>query len=231
MLKRLLQSAVVQAALAALFAWWLRFVHRTTRWQLELDPATGALMQGARPIILALWHERLPPLVCQWTQFPDPARGPRQPLHFVISGHRDGRLIAAIAARIGVPSVEGSTSRGGAAALARMLALLASGEASVGITPDGPRGPRRMPQPGVVALAKLSGCPVVAAGAATAHNRRLGSWDRMMLSLPFGKGALVVGPPLAIERGADQAQALAAIRQALDTVTARADSLVGIVVQ
>ena len=219
----------MQAALALLFAWWLVFVHRTTRWQLALDPGTELLLRERRPIIVAVWHERLPLLVCQWTRFPDPARAPRQKLHFVISGHRDGRLIAAIAARLGIDSVEGSTSRGGATALARMLALLESGGASVGITPDGPRGPRRVPQAGVAALARLSGCPVVATAAASARNRRLGSWDRMMLALPFGRGALVAGPPLEFARDADQPSVLAAIRAALDQVTARADALAGLV--
>jgi lysophospholipid acyltransferase (LPLAT)-like uncharacterized protein len=229
-LKRLLRRDGVQAVLAALVACWLAFVHRTTRWRIAADPAAQALFRDGRPLILAVWHERLPPvLACQWTRHPDPLRRPILPVHFVISAHRDGRLIARIAARLGVIAVEGSTSRGGTAALARMRALLAGGQAVVGITPDGPRGPRRVAQPGVAALARLSGCPVVCAGAATARHRRLRSWDRMMLSLPFGQGALVVGAPIVIPREADQPAALAAIKAALDDVCARADAMVGLV--
>jgi hypothetical protein len=224
-------SARMQAALAVLLAAWLGFVHRTTRWRVEMDDESTALLTGGAPFILALWHERLPPMVCQWTRFPDRARAPVLPLHFVISGHRDGRLIAATAARIGVASVAGSTSRGGAAALAAMLALLRSGQACVGITPDGPRGPRRVAQPGVAALAAISGAPVVPAAAATRHQFRLGSWDRMMLSLPFGRGCLVVGPPVAVAREAPQATALAAIGAALDAACARADCAVGLAAQ
>jgi lysophospholipid acyltransferase (LPLAT)-like uncharacterized protein len=227
-LKRFLKRPGVQAALAALLAAWLAFVHRATRWQVVLHPETRALLDAGRPIILALWHERLPPLVCQWTRYPERGQGPKLPLHFVISGHRDGRMIAAIAARLGVPSIEGSTSRGGREALARMLTLLSSGTAAVGITPDGPRGPRRVAQQGVAALAQLSGCPIVCAGGATRHNLRLKSWDRMMVSLPFGRGAMVVGPPLALARRGDQAEALARIKAALDEVTDQADRLVGL---
>lgn len=228
MLKRLLRRPAVQAALARLLAAWLGFVHRTTRWQLSLHPETEALLRAGRPFILALWHERLLPLVCQWRRFPDPAHAPRIALHMLISGHRDGRMIAAIAARIGVHSVEGSSSRGGQAGLSRLLGLLAAGTAAVGITPDGPRGPRRVVQPGVAALARLSGRPVVCAGAATRRHRRLRSWDRMMLSLPFGPGALVVGPPLRIGRDEDQQAALAAITAALNAVTDEADRLAGV---
>ena len=228
MLKRLLAHPRTQALLAWLLAAWLGFVHRTTRWQLQIDPAAADLFRNGRPLILALWHERLPPLVCQWTRLSDPATRPPHRLHFVISAHRDGRLVAAIAAHVGVASVEGSTSRGGREAMQRMLALLKGGQAAVGITPDGPRGPRRVAQPGVAALAQLSGAPVVCAGAATARHRRLRSWDRMMVSLPFGRGALVVGAPLAIDRRADQADALAAITQALNAACARADALCGV---
>lgn len=229
MLKRLLRRPGMQAALASLLATWLRFVHRTTRWQLVLDPGAEALLRQGGAFIVAAWHERLSLLVCHWARFPDPTRRPRQPLHFVISGHRDGRIIAAVAAHHGVRSIEGSTSRGGREALARMLTLLGTGSVAVGITPDGPRGPRRIAQAGVAALARLSGRPVVCVAAAASRNRRLKSWDRMMLALPFGHGALVVGPPIAIGRGDDPQNALAMIQAGLNQVTEQADRLVGLV--
>lgn len=228
MLKRVLARPRVQAALAAVLAAWLGFAHRTTRWRLEIDPAAASLFREGAPLILALWHERLPPMVCQWTRFPDAADRPPHPLHFVISAHRDGRLIARIARRVGVEVVEGSSTRGGREALSRMLTLLAGGGAAVGITPDGPRGPRRVCQPGVAALAQLSGRPVVCAAASVRRHLRLGSWDRMMLALPFTSGALVVGPPQHFPRTAENAAVLAAIGAALDAACARADALAGV---
>lgn len=228
MLKRWLARPGVQAALAAVLAAWLGFAHRTTRWRLEIDPDTAVLFREGRPLIVAVWHERLPPLVCHWTRLPDLAVRPRQRLHFVISTHRDGRLIARIAQRVGIAVVEGSSSRGGREALGRMLTLLGRGEVAVGITPDGPRGPRRVPQQGVAALAQLSGRPVVCAAAAVRRHIRLGSWDRMMLALPFTSGAVVVGSPLRFARGTDSAAALAAIAAGIDAACARADALAGI---
>jgi lysophospholipid acyltransferase (LPLAT)-like uncharacterized protein len=69
---------------------------------------------------------------------------------------------------------------------------------------------------------------VVGAAAATRRHRRLASWDRMMLSLPFGAGALVVGAPIAVARRADQAAALAAIEAALNQACAQADTMLGL---
>jgi len=95
------------------------------------------------------------------------------------------------------------------------------------ITPDGPRGPRRQAAPGVAQLAALSGAALVPVGAASTRHRRLPSWDRMMLPLPFGRGVLVCGPPIRVARGEADA-ALPGIAAALDAAAAAADAACGI---
>jgi lysophospholipid acyltransferase (LPLAT)-like uncharacterized protein len=95
------------------------------------------------------------------------------------------------------------------------------------ITPDCPRGPRRQAAPGVAQLAALSGAVVVPVGAAARWHRILPSWDRMMFPLPFGRGVLVAGPPIAVPReGA--AAALPVIAAAIDAACAAADAACGI---
>ncbi len=83
---------------------------------------------------------------------------------------------------------------------------------------------------GVVDLARLSGVPVVPAAYATSRRRVLTSWDRFVVAWPFGRGVFVWGAPVTVAREAD-ATAREAARQAiedgLNTVTRRADSLVG----
>jgi hypothetical protein len=80
--------------------------------------------------------------------------------HILISQHRDGELIHRIVSRFGFRSVRGSTTRGGAAALRDLIRLGRSGVDLV-ITPDGPKGPRHVAQPGVVQLAQATGLPIV----------------------------------------------------------------------
>jgi lysophospholipid acyltransferase (LPLAT)-like uncharacterized protein len=96
------------------------------------------------------------------------------------------------------------------------------------ITPDGPRGPRRQAAPGVAQLAALSGAQVVPLGGATSAQRRLGSWDRMMFPLPFGRGVLVCGAPIAVPRDGAEA-ALPGIATALSAVCDEADRICGTV--
>ena len=65
---------------------------------------------------------------------------------------------------------------------------------SVAITPDGPRGPARIAARGAVALARLSGRPILPLSWSASSCWRAGGWDRMMIPKPFSRGRLVMGP-------------------------------------
>ena len=113
--------------------------------------------------------------------------------------------------------------KGGSAGMLALLGALAGGDQVV-ITPDGPRGPRRQAAPGVAQLAALSGAPVLPIGAQTTQRRVLGSWDRMVLPLPFGRGVIVCGQGIAVPREGWEAM-LPAIAAALTEAADRADAL------
>jgi len=224
MIKRLLRHKWVLGLLAGLLGGYLEFALRTTRWSLDGAEHVAPHLAG-RPVIAAFWHERLPLMPALWGM----ARRQSNPrMHVLISRHRDGRLIALLMARFGVDVVHGSTARnrqerGGAASTRMLLEHLANGD-QVAITPDGPRGPRRVAAPGVARLAALSGIAVLPCAAQTSRRRVLASWDRMVLPLPFGRGVLVCGPR--IEVGRDDAEAaLPSIAAALTEAADRADRL------
>jgi len=114
------------------------------------EPVDRVYQEG-RNIILAFWHG-------QQLMIPLGYRGPHPEI--LISQHRDGELISRIVKRFGFGAVRGSTTRGGQKALRQLIRLGRQGVDLV-ITPDGPKGPRHRVQPGVVALAKLTGLPIV----------------------------------------------------------------------
>ena len=68
------------------------------------------------------------------------------------------------------------------------------------ITPDGPRGPPRVAAPGVAQLAAMAGVRVLPCAAQTSRRRVLGTWDRMVLPLPWGRGVIVCAPPIMVPR-------------------------------
>jgi lysophospholipid acyltransferase (LPLAT)-like uncharacterized protein len=219
--KRLLRSPVVRAALCAITALYVRVVHATGRWRVERGDIPEARWRTGAPFIIAFWHGRLMMMPYCWR------RG--VPANMLVSQHADGQLIAHTIRHFGFASIAGSTRRGGVAALRAILRGLERGE-SLGITPDGPRGPRMRASIGVVDIARASGVPMVPLAFSTSRRRVLGTWDRFVVALPLSRGVFVWGSPIEVPRDADAAAREAARRtleDGLNAVTREADRLVG----
>ena len=129
----------------------IRALGRTLRLRTLHADRIKTFWETGRPVIIAFWH-------CRQIMMPLCYGGSR--LSILISEHRDGELIHRIVRQFGFDTVRGSTTRGGARALRQMARLGRSG-ADLAVTPDGPRGPRCVAQPGVVELAKLTGLPII----------------------------------------------------------------------
>ncbi len=222
MLKRLLRSERTQEALAWLVVLYLNLALRSIRWRVVAAEGVAPILAGA-PAVVALWHEFLPVMPALWFRLRREGRTAR--VHVLVSRHRDGRFIGRVLARLGVGVVHGSSTRGGAAAGRTLSELLAGGETII-LTPDGPRGPRRAAAPGVAWFAAISGVPVLPAAALCRPRLVLKSWDRMVIPLPFGRGAIVLGEPIAVAEEEGE-QALPAISAALDRAGADAARILG----
>lgn len=221
---RLLRHPAAQRLLAQLLGAYLEFALRTTRWRLEGAEFVAPHAAGA-PVIAAFWHERLPLMPMLWLlvrHLPE-AEGSSAHMHVLVSHHRDGRFIGNIVSRFAVGVVLGSSSRGGPTGLRRLLGLLDTGS-HVAITPDGPRGPRRVAASGVAQLAALSGAPVLPCAAQTTQRWLLRSWDRMVIPRPFGRGVLVCRPVIQVPRHGWQ-ETIPLITEALNAASAQADRL------
>lgn len=154
-------------------AWIIRLLGRVLRIRTEGAGGVDHLYREGRPIIIAFWHGRQ-------LMMPLAYRG--REAYVLISQHRDGELIHRVIARFGFRSVRGSTTRGGVAALRRLIELGRAGVDLV-VTPDGPKGPRQVVQPGVIQLAKATGLPIVplAFGCSKKKSFTVGiaSWSRI----------------------------------------------------
>ena len=115
-----------------------------------------------------------------------------------------------------IKSVRGSSSRRGSAALREMAAVLAAG-GDIGISPDGPRGPKYQLHPGAIKLAQLTGAPIMPLHVAYSRYWELKSWDAFRIPKPFARVSVVVGEPFAVPRDLDQ-EAFEAMRVNLETV-------------
>lgn len=189
----------------------LQFIGRTSRVVVRWSPAAQALRESSRPFIFAFWHRYQ--LLMAWEH-----RG--RGVTVLVSRSRDGEFIAGVLERLGYRTARGSSSRGGPAAFMELLDTVAAG-GRVAFTPDGPRGPARSIQPGVLALAAKTGVPIVPLAWAGTRVKTLSSWDRFMIPLPFGRFHVVFGDPLTVNAG--DAAAGDKLRRALNQ--AEADAL------
>ncbi len=218
LLKRVGRKPAIQRMVGATLAAHIGLVRRTTRWKTIGEDAARGAWAGEKPVIVAFWHNRLAMMPYCWPS--------KHPFHMLISSHPDGQLIARTVKHFGIETVAGSSTRGGSEALRSLVRLIKSG-VSVGITPDGPRGPRMRASDGAIALARLSGAPIVPAAVSVSRRVVLNSWDRLIVALPFGEGAMVWGEPITVTSGADPDASRARLEADLTRVSAQADELVG----
>lgn len=169
-------------------------------WRIRLinnETGVDRLRRERRPIVFALWHGDMLPLLYQH-------RG--EGVSVLISEHRDGELIARIAESLGFRTVRGSTTRGASRALVALARELAAGR-DVAITPDGPRGPARSFAPGALIAAQRARAPVIAVGVAAMNAWRLKSWDRFIIPKPFSRLRIAYSDPVMIDASNPRAAA------------------------
>jgi lysophospholipid acyltransferase (LPLAT)-like uncharacterized protein len=221
LIKKILKSDAVMFSACWLAAQYMRLAWYSGRWEIKGKENIDKLYDAGKPCIVCLWHGRLLMSTFGWQR--------EKPLKMLISAHRDGALIANTVKHVGIDHITGSTSKGGTAALRNALRSLKAGE-YVGITPDGPRGPRMRISTGVMSLAKLSGLSIVPITFSVKRGKCFGSWDRFLLAYPFSRGVIQWGEPMLVPKDADQ-QGLAALQERLEeqmnTLTYNADIYIG----
>ncbi len=188
--KKWLQNNRFLSVLTWIASLYMRFVFKTTQWSFLGEEHPQQEIEQGHGFITSFWHQRLLMAVFGWIYSPD--------FSMIISSHKDGRLIAETVARFGIKWIAGSTSKGGAQALRGAVRQLKEAQV-VGITPDGPRGPRHKVQSGVIAMAQLAKVNILPFTFSMSHCVYLKTWDHFVLPLPFGRGVFAWGKPLNVQ--------------------------------
>lgn len=216
--KQRLILAVVPPLAANLY----KFLGATCSREVRGEEHFEGMLRTRGTALLALWHEATGILAClhQGRNF-----------HSTASYSFDGELAARAVHCFGAETVRGSSSNGGSEALREMEKVLGRVPA-VGITMDGPRGPRRVAKPGIAILSARTGAPIVPNAAAIARCWRTRSWDEFIIPKPFGHAIYAYGPPVPpppTEHPDDIEQTRRAVEQALNALHAEIEAAVGYV--
>lgn len=179
-------------AAGRLGTWTVRGLVQTLRF--EYRPAGASLAPRDLPPtnrdrhIYSIWHENLIlPAVC----FGHPS------LAVLISKHADGQILGSLITSLGMGMVLGSTNRDGVKAV-RQLVRDEHARQHLAVTPDGPRGPRRVVQPGIIYVASLTGMSIVCVGVGYDRPWRAGSWDRFAIPKPGSRARCVTAEPITV---------------------------------
>lgn len=187
--QRLSRGHKTRKVASFLLAMYIRLVYWTCRKQIVIHEKTLPYAYGKDNAIFSLWHGRLMMIA--------PLKPCGKGMFVLISHHNDGELIAQAVERFGIHTIRGSSSKGGMSAGRDVIRMARKGE-NITITPDGPRGPARKVQPGIIQLASITGKVIIPTTYSISHCRILQSWDSMMIPYPFSRLMFRVGEPIQV---------------------------------
>ncbi|MCP4145780.1 MAG: DUF374 domain-containing protein [bacterium] len=126
----------------------------------------------------------------------------------LVSNSKDGDLLESILSGEGLKFIRGSTGQSGSLAVKRLVAELRSGN-SIGLAVDGPKGPHGAIQEGVIAISRLSGCPIVPLTMVYSRKINLKNWDKTAVPIPFSKTVVTAGEKINCEHESATVEVLA----------------------
>ncbi|PZO55956.1 MAG: hypothetical protein DCF16_01065 [Alphaproteobacteria bacterium] len=235
-MKSLLGNPLIQLVIGRLIGGYMLFVGITTRWRhVNREVMEPFWRPDGGKLIGCIWHGRFSLVHKMW------AFGPGVPkAKMLISQSREGGIVAHTSRTVGAEVIRGSAAKAGRRSKGGVEAMLSmarhiEGGGVIAMTPDGPRGPRMRVKRGAILLAKIAEAPLVAVTWATSNRIVFKkSWDHFVLPLPFGRGALIWGNPIAPPSPDADEEEIEAVRLALEAemnrIAAEADRLAGVAV-
>ncbi|SFV52457.1 Protein of unknown function DUF374 [hydrothermal vent metagenome] len=174
-MKKKIARALALFFLPPIGAFLIWLLYRLNKKEFYIDPSVSD-----KPTIFAVWHGDLLMLSYLYFQY-------RKKPHakVLISDHFDGLIISKTIRYFGFETIAGSTNRKAVKVLLQGIKALKEGY-DIGITPDGPKGPRHTVSDGVIVMAQKTGADIVLVEIKPTKYWQFGSWDRFKVPKPFG---------------------------------------------
>jgi len=170
----------------------MQLIILTCRVRWHNKEALNTLQQSDKPFVLSMWHNCC--TIAAWAM-----KG--SDITVMISDSKDGEYVSRLANSFDIPTIRGSSSSGSEKAVRSALRVLAQ-KKPIGITPDGPRGPRYKIKSGMLWFAASSGAPIIPLHIESTKQWVFNSWDKHAFPKPFSTIHVRFGNPLTLERSA-----------------------------
>ena len=165
---------------------FVRFIYFTNK---KTYHTTNALDENEN-FIVSMWHGDLLMQPFNYQNF-----RPQGTVKAIISEHRDGEAIRKTVEYLGIGSLAGSSTRGGAKALIGAIRSIKNGT-DIAITPDGPKGPIYSVADGVVIISQKTKAKILPFSCVPSKYWKMKSWDKFVIPKPFGKIDFYIGDPI-----------------------------------
>ena len=203
--------------LSKLGKWVILLLYNTNKWRIEGASNYKNLIKKNQSVIISIWHGRVLTFVKQLSK----------KHHYAVAGtHNDAEIISRICLDIGWNVIRGSSSDKGKEALEGIVNALNIPGSLVAITPDGPKGPAKIPKAGVIKAAQLTGSPIIPAAAHCTKHWGFTNWDTFYIPKPFGRIEVIYGDPIYFAKEQSFDECLSIIKEAMDNLELLVDKRV-----
>ena len=216
MLKKFLQHNNTQKFIGWLIAFYIKVCFNTSLWYLKNENEILSKLKNKKKIIVIFWHNRLLMASFCWNY--------ENNFRMLISGHRDGQIISNAVSHLGIGTIQGSSSKNKMSSLKEILKSLKNSNV-VGITPDGPRGPREKIKDGIVSLIRKTDATVIPLSYSAKFKIQVNSWDKFIFVTPFNKFVAVWGNAVKYNKNKKPEENLKVIENELKRVTKLSENL------
>ncbi len=196
MVKYLASKVIAQNIISYLGSLYILFVQKSSKIKFKDRKNINGLFKKDESFIYSFWHDQLLMCPLTWQN--------KKTIRVLISKHRDGDIISKVISRLGFSAIRGSThksnktkNKGGLLSARKMIKSLKE-NICIGISPDGPKGPRHKVSEGIISIAKLSNSVIVPVGIGFKNKWKLNTWDKFIIPKPFNEITVIWGPPVKV---------------------------------
>ena len=222
MIKYFSSFRLIQTLISLVGSIYILTVYKTSKVNLKNRKKIENLLERNESFIYSFWHDQL--LMCPLTWQSNSS------IKVLISKHRDGDIIARLISNRGFEAIRGSThktnkikNKGGLLSARKMIKSLKNG-ISIGISPDGPKGPRHKVSDGILSISRLSKSVILPVGIGFKKKWVLNTWDKFIIPKPFNEITVVWGDPIsAITNEKNNHQFKIKLESKMNNLTAQAN--------
>lgn len=190
LLRKFTYSWLVQQLICFIILFYMRLVYFTCKKRFINQELLIDCVKNKTPVLLSFWHNRL--MMIPFITDKPKKLYPNYNFMTLASRHGDGKFVGKVMENYGLISIYGSSKDGRKlgrgieiSSLKQIIKGLKEG-LSLGISPDGPRGPNQKINGEIVNIARITNAKILPVSYSTTHFKRLKSWDRFFIPLPFG---------------------------------------------